>query len=225
MAVIEGGVSGALAGVGAEAASPLHVVNLPVSVGAGGAYRLGAVSGTMAVSLAANSEIFQFRYVTAASRLALVYKVSFSAGALVAATAAALANIRMCVARSWTAAGSGGTRINLTGNNCKLRTSYATSEVNDAGISTTAALTAGTKTLDTTDISNLANTFLTGAITVATQGMLFPETDLFNAADAGYHPLVLANQEGFILRNGTVFPAGATWSFAVKVSWLEVPAF
>lgn len=226
MAVIEGGVSGALAGVGAENASPLHTVRFPVSLGSGGAYRIGATSGTMAVSLAAGAEIFQFRYVTAASRLALVYKVSISAGANVAATAAAIVALKMTIARAWTAAGSGGSRITLTGNNAKLRTSLATSEVNDAGVATTAGLTAGTKTLDTTDIGGVAQGIITGAITVAPLFPLFPQTNLFDADGEGQYPLVLANQEGFVIRNGAiVFPAGMTWNFNVNVLWLEVPAF
>jgi hypothetical protein len=225
MAVIEGGVSAALAGVGAEAASPMHMVRYPVSVGAGGAYRLGTVSGTMAAALAANAEIFQFRYVTAASRVALVYKVSIAAGANVAAGAAAITSFRMTAARSWTAAGTGGTRLNLTGDNVNLRTSYTTSEVNDAGISTTAGLTAGTKTLDTTDLSSVSIGIGTGAITTGVALSLLPLTNLFDADGEGQHPLVLANQEGFIIRSGIIFPITMTWAFSVNVLWLEVPAF
>jgi hypothetical protein len=226
MAVIEGGVSAALAGVGAEAMSPLHTLRANIPVGAGGAYRIGPTSGVMAVSLGANTELFQFRYVTAASRIALVYKVSISAGAQVAASTAALISLKLTAARAWTAAGTGGTRITLTGNNAKLRTSYATSEVNDAGISTTAGLTAGTKTLDTTDMGGISIGIGTGAITTGVQLTLLPKTPLFDADGEGQHPIVCANQEGFIIRNGAVaWPAGMTWHFTVEVLWLEVPAF
>lgn len=226
MAVIEGGVSGSLTGVGAEAASALHTIRFPVAHGAGGFYRVGATSGTMAVSLGANSEIFQFRYVTAASRIALVYKVSISAGANVAATGAALLAFRLTAARGWTAAGSGGTRLTLTGDNVNLRTSHAASEVNDAGISTTAALTAGTKTLDTTDLGSISFGIGTGAITTALPLSFMPQTALFDADGEGQHPFVCANQEGFVIRTGAnAFPAGMTWSFSVNVLWAEVPAF
>ena len=226
MAVIEGGVSAALVGVGAEAASPLHTVRMPVSYGAGGWYRMGMTSGTMAAALGANSEIFQFRYVTAASRIALVYKVSISAGLNVAATAAGLIAFRMTAARAWTAAGSGGTRATLTGDNVNLRTSMATSEVNDAGISSTAALTAGTKTLDTTDMGAISTGIGTGAITVSAGLPIIANTALFDADGEGQHPLVLANQEGFVIRVGAnAFPATMTWSFSVNVLWAEVPAF
>lgn len=226
MAVLEGGVSAALAGVGAEAASPLHTIRFPVSHGSGGFFRLGATSTTMAAALAANSEIFQFRYVTAASRVALVYKISISAGANLAATAAALIAFRAVIARGWTAAGSGGTRINLTGDNVNLRTSMSTSEVNDAGIATTAALTVGTKTLDTTDIGAISMGIGTGAITTSLSLPIIPVTPLFDADGEGQHPIVLANQEGFVVRSGAnAFPATMTWSFSINVLWAEVPAF
>lgn len=226
MATIEGGVSGSLAGVGAEAANPLHTVRYPVAYGSGGWYRAGMSSGTMAAALGANSEVFQFRYVTAASRIAIVYKVSLSAGANAAAGGAALIAFRMTAARSWTAAGSGGTRATLTTDNVNLRTSMATSEVNDMGISSTAALTAGTKTLDATDLSAIAVGIGTGAITVGTTLPILTQTALFDADGEGQHPLVLANQEGFVIRTGAnAFPATMTWNLCVNVLWGEVPAF
>lgn len=225
MAVLEGGVSGSLAGVGAEAASPLHMTRYPVPYGSGGSYRIGMLSGTIAAALAANSEVFQFRYVTAASRIALVTKVEISAALNLAATAAGLVGFRMTAARSWTAAGTGGTRAVLTGNNAKLRTSMATSEVADAGISSTGALTAGTKTLDGVDLGSVSTSILTGAITVATNGVFLPPTKLFDSDGEGQHPLVLANQEGFVIRSNIIFPATATWQLGVNVFWAEVPAF
>lgn len=226
MAVIEGGVSGALAGVGAEAASAQHTIRFPVAHGAGGFYRVGETSGTMAAALAANAEIFQFRYVTAASRIALVYKVSISAGANLAATAAGLVSLKLTQARAWTGAGTGGTRISLAGDNVNLRTSYATPEVNDIGISTTAALTAGTKTLDTANTGAVSLGIGTGAITTAVNLNLLDQVPLFDADGEGQHPIVLANQEGFVIRNGaTAWPATMTWNFSVNVLWGEVPAF
>ena len=226
MAVIECGVSGALAGVGAESMSPMHTLRAPIPVGSGGAYRAGLTSGTMAASLAANAEIFQFRYVTAASRLGLVYKVSISAAANVAATAAALLSFKMAAARGWTGAGSAGTRVTFTGNNNKLRTSLATSEVNDVGISTTTGLGAGTKTIDAQDLGGVGFAVSTAAITTQVDLNLVPKTALLDADGEGQYPLVCANQEGFIIRNGAnAWPAGMTWHFSVEVLWLEVPAF
>lgn len=206
---------------------PQHVASGPLQVGAGGAYRLSMQSGTMAVSLGANAELFQFRFVTAAARVCLVHGISISAGRNVAATTAALLAFRATIARGWTAAGTGGARAVLTGNLQKLSTGHQTSEVNDAGISTTAALTAGTKTLDTQDIGSVAFAVLTGAITVGVDGNIVPKTNLVGNFVGGLAwPLVLANQEGFVIRTGAnAFPAGMTWSFGVDVAWSEVDGF
>ena len=60
MAVIEGGVSGALQGVGAESASAAHVQLKPIAHGALGHYRT-AVRIASTTAQAANSRIFEIR--------------------------------------------------------------------------------------------------------------------------------------------------------------------
>jgi hypothetical protein len=225
MAIQIQGNGGVVAEVDGTTFRAIRVTARPVNYGALGMYRLGATSGTIAAALAANSELFQFRWPDA-SNLALVYKVNISAGLNVAATAAGLVSLVMTAARTWTAAGSGGTRLTLTGNNCKLRTSMGTTLVNDAGIATTGALTAGTKTLDATNLAAVAFAILTGAITTVVSGTILPPTDLFASGTEGDHPLVLAQNEGFVIRNGaTAFPASATWHLGVNVLWAEAAAF
>lgn len=221
------GSSGVLAEVDGTTYRAWRATLRPLDPGAGGHYSLSMASGTMAVSLGAGAEIFQWRYVTAAARVAVVYYCAISAGPNVAATTAVLQAFLMTAARSWTVAGSGGSRAVLTGNNAKLRTSYSTSEVSDSGISTTAALTTGTKTLDVQNIGSVAFGVGTGAITTATNLLLVPKTTLFNPTQQGCHPLVCANQEGFVVRLGGIagMPAGMTWTFSVDVRWAEVPTF
>lgn len=183
----------------------------------------------MAAALAANAEIFQWRWDNG-TNLGLVWKVSISAGGpQIAATGAVLTwSLMMAAARAWTGIGTGGTRAVLTGNISKLRTSMGTSLVNDAGISTTAGLTAGTKTIDhaTTNMGSVTGSFLTGAITTQTNANMLSQTNLFDADGEGQCPLICAQNEGFILRNGTVaFPAAATWVFSVNCLWAEATAF
>ncbi len=206
--------------------SPQHVTSGPLPIGTGGAYRLSMVSGTMAAALGANSEIFQFRYTTAVGRVCLVHGISISAGANVAATAAAITSLRATIARAWTVAGSGGTRATMINSNQKLRTAHATSEVADIGCATTGALTVGTKTLDAQDIGSVALGLGTGAITTAVNLNLCQKTNLLgDFAGSQAFPLVLANQEGFVIRTGIVFPATMTWNFSVDVAWSEVQSF
>lgn len=207
---------------------PMHTTPGPLPVGAGGAYRLSMTSGTIAASLGANSELFQFRYVTAASRVALVYGITVAAAEIVSQAVSTIVNqsIRATVARGWSGVGSGGTRATMTTNQAKLRTSHATSEVNDIGMATTAALTAGTKTLDTQDLGSTVTANQTGATVADGSRTLFPQTNLLGEFAGGLgFPLVLANQEGFVVRTGAAMPATMTWNLIVSVLWSEVDGF
>jgi len=205
--------------------TPQQVVPGPVPVGAGGSYRLAIASGTMAAALGANSEVFQFRYVTGAARVALVHSIIVSAAQDVAAGAAALLALRATVARAYTVAGSGGGALTLTGNNNKLRSGHATCEA-QARVATTAALVAGTQVLDAQDIALVAYNALTGAITTAPSMPLLPKTVLFGSVDQPMAaPLILGHEEGFVLRTLAANPAGMTWHFGVEVAWSEVDAF
>jgi len=225
MAIQIQGNGGVVAEVDGTTFRALRVTARPINYGALGMYRSGAISGTMAAGLAGAAEVFQWRW-SDGTNLGIVYAVSISAGANVAATAAAIVGFAMTAARSWTVIGSSGTRLTLTGNNSKLRTSMGTSLVNDAGISTTTGLTAGTKTLDANNLGAVALGIGTGALTVSPNFNLLPDTWLFNAFNEGHHPLVLAQNEGFVVRNGAVaWPATMTWNFAVNVAWAEALAF
>lgn len=224
MAIQIQGQDGTVAGVRGTTFRAQAVETMPPDYGSLGIYRLGMTSGTMAAALAANSEIFQFRWPDA-TRLALIHRVSISAGANVAATAAALLSFRLTAARSWTVAGSGGTRATLTGNNAKLRTSMGTSLVNDAGISTTGLLTAGTKTLDGIDLASISYGIGTGAITTSLPLNIIPDTTLFSSELGSGHPIVLAQNEGFVIRTGIINPLTMTWAFSVNVVWSEVTTY
>jgi hypothetical protein len=145
----------------------------------------------------------------------------------VAASAAALNSFNLTAARAWTGAGTGGTRYTMTGNNAKLRTSMGTSLINDTGISTTAALGAGTKTLDTTNLGSIAYGIGTGAITTSLDLRILNAGDgiLLDADGEGYQPFVAAQNEGVVIRSGIIGPAGMTWNFAVQSVWAEAAAF
>ena len=198
----------------------------PVDHGSFGHYRIGMTTGTIAAALAANGELFQFRW-TDASRLCIVQKVLISAGANVAATAAGLVNLDLVVARGWSAAGTGGTAATITGNNQKVRTAMGTTLLGEARCATTAALGAGTKTLDSQSIGNVFIGIGTGAITTSHKLQLIDKIDLMEIdADMSIHPVVLAQNEGLVIKNGaTVWPAAMTWGFSVTVVWAEVAAY
>lgn len=203
----------------------LRVTNRPLDVGSLGHYRLSMASGTIAAALAANGELFQFRW-TDATRLAVIHKIMISAGANAAATAAGLVTLEAAVARSFTAAGTGGATATITGNNQKTRTSMGTTLLGEARMATTAALGAGTKTLDSQGIGNVTFGIGTGAITTAVNLNLLDKIDLLEMDANQAHPLVLAQNEGFVIKNGaTAWPATLTWALGVSVVWAELAAF
>lgn len=208
--------------------TPQHVSAGPIPVGNGGAYRLSMTSGTIAASLGANSELFQFRYTTSNSRVALIHGISVSA-AMIATPAASTTpvniSLRATLARAWTADGTGGTAATMTGNNQKLRTSHATAE---AGLrmATTAALGAGTKTLDAQDIGSVVAGIYFDLAAGDVANILIPYSNLMGefAGSLGF-PIVLAHQEGFVIRSGAALPATMTWNMTCSVLWSEVDAF
>lgn len=203
----------------------MRVRNAPLDVGALGHYRLSMASGTLPAALAANAELFQFRW-TDATRLAAIQKIMISAGANVAATVAGLVTLEATVARGWSAAGTGGGVATLTGNNQKIRTSMGTTLLGEARMASTAALGAGTKTLDTQGIGNITRGIGTGAITVAPNLSLIDRTDLLEQDGIEQHPLILAQNEGFVIKNGaTAWPASMTWALGVSVVWAEIAAY
>lgn len=232
MPVIEGTIAvqspGELAGVGAQIASPLHAYRCPIALNhlysaqKGGMYKIGAISGAINPGIGADSELFQFRYVPTTNRIAVIHSIKISAGSSTASSGGNLTFLAVFFVRQWTVAGSGGTRINLTGNNCKLRTAFPTSEVNDAGITSGAALTIGTRVVgDGSEISTLALGFGTALVTSSVVRPMF-DANLFREIQA---PIILGSQEGFIIQTGQIFTPSLPWHLGVEVTWSELPNF
>lgn len=191
--------------------------SVPMTIGPTllGSYCMGANTGTMAAGLAGGSPIFSFRY--GAANLAIIRRVSMEADDITTAFVAGAGKMDMFAARSFTASDSAGTAGTLTGNNGKLRTSFATTGISDFRISSTATLTAGTRTLDA---QPLASTEF--SVSTSIDAQLLPTTDLFRS-NVGESPFVLAQNEGFVVQ--ATVPGTGTWVASVRVCWDEVSAF
>lgn len=207
-------------------------IQLQSSEGIQPGYSVSVTTGTVGAGAGALSEIFQFRWSSTTKR-ALIHLVEleqfaslgtgFTAGSFL---------FNLTVARSWSAAGTGGNTVTITGNNQKMRTTDATTAVQEIRYSSTAALGAGTKTLDSAPIAstfgkanNVANTQF---IPASAAGLIGGGRGvvLFNAAETdGGQPVVLtctaAGAETGIVVRATV-PATGTWEASVKVRWSEV---
>src|ERR1041385_4202669 len=146
-----GGTSGALADVDTNTKAlktRLHPTDVL------GSYQLEAVSGSMAAGLGAAATVYSCRWGDA-SKLMLLRRLAMDARVLGTAFTAGATLFELMVARSFTASDSSGTSLTLTGNNQKRRTSFATSVITDARISSTAALGLGTRTKDAQALCNI----------------------------------------------------------------------
>lgn len=185
----------------------------------GGSFSLSAITGIMAAGIAGASEVVQFRWVST-THLALIKRVRITAGVLGTAFTAGTVLFDLTAARAWTAAGTGGGAATLTTNQAKRRTSMQTSQLGTTGevrIATTAALGAGTKTLDTMPLRSV----ITGVANTAFIPMLAGNDGLLFEANSGDYPLVLAASEGFVIR--TTVPATGTWTAHIGIDWEELP--
>jgi len=208
--IVVGKISGQ--GQDVQADSSALVALKPFNPGALGQYKMALKSGLMAAGLGAGSPIAAFRY--GGANIATVRRILFSAGVNTTGFALGAAQFDLYAARSFTASDSGGTAATLTGNNGKLRTAYATTGLADFRVSSTATLTAGTRTLDAQQLESMVR-----SMSVSTsQDIVNPETEFFKALP-GDQRLILATNEGFVIQ--ATVPATGTWNFTVGVEWDE----
>lgn len=224
MAIQIAGNGGSVAEVDGTEHRAMRVSARPIDHQSLGHYTYGGFTGIIPAALAANSEIFQFRW-SDATRLAVITEVKISAVVSTTMFAAGVpVQIDLIKSTGWNVAGTGGTAPTL-GTGGKLRTSMSSSLVaaGDLRIATTAALGAGTKTLES---AALATVVAAGPITgILNGGIIAPGTMMFRSEIGdGQHPLVLAQNEGFSIRSVAV-PATGTWTAAVTVSWAEVSTY
>lgn len=196
-----------------------------------GVYSVAMTTNTYA-GLAANKELMSMRWGDA-TRLCVILKVQVNVMTTVAASTAGITERQLIVARSWTVSDSNGTAVSFTGNNQKRRTSMGSSLVTDMRFGS--AITAGTRTLDALPISaavawsplNMTGITIGGVGGVATSaansvagGM--DGVSLLDATNGTESPIVLAQNEGIIVRLGAIEPSGATQQTIINITWAEV---
>lgn len=218
------GAGSVVAEVGGSTFRALNVQTKPIEHGSLGHYSWGALSGIIPAALTANSEILQFRW-SDATRFCVIRKIRISACVTTTMFAAGVpVQLDLLKASSWSAVGTGGTRPSVAAL-LKKRVNMGSSVLgaNDIGVATTAALGAGTKTLEGTPMQAMV---APGPITGSLNGQIIaPGTIFFQSEVAdGEHPLVLHQNEGFVIRSVAV-PATGTWQFACQVDWAEVTAY
>ena len=221
MAIQLQGNGGTVAEIDGSNFRALRTTLRPADHGSLGHYSYGGFTGILPAALAANSEIFQFRW-TDATRLCVINEIRFSACVTTTFFVAGVpVQLDMIKSTAWSAAGSGGTAVSPAAL-LKKRTSMGSSLVasGDIRIATTAALGAGTKTLEGASLAALA----AFGPTAAPGTIIAPGTPLWTNLPGEEHPLVLAQNEGFSIRSVAV-PGTGTWQAAVQIDWAELGAY
>jgi hypothetical protein len=187
----------------------------PIDVGALGSYAITVKSGVMAAGLAGDSPVLAFRWApTTTGALALIRRIKFSAWNLGTGFTAGNFVFNFFMARAFSAQDTGGGAVTLTTNNAKLRTAYATTQA-AIQASTTATLSAGTRTKDANSFRTLAGVIANAAFSA----MLPEQTEVFRQ-QPGEQPIVLATSEGFVIE--ATVPATGTWTWGCAIDWDEI---
>jgi len=213
------GNNGVVAEVDGTTFRAQKVTARPVEHGAFGQYRL-ATTVALVVSQAANGTLFSFRWANA-TNLCLIQRIRLSVMQTAAATATIMPSFEVVTARAFSISDSAGTALTLTTNSFKKRTSMGTTLVTDIRKGSLAAgLTVGTRVLDADPILQLATQ---QAVTTPLSSLYVGEIDYIAGAA---HPLVLATNEGFIVRGPSiVFGLAGTANLVVEVEWAEVASY
>ena len=198
-----------------------RVVSCPIDGAGQGHYVLAASTGSIGAGAGSNSELFHFRWTSTGVLCKILFVKLTGLRASTAFTAGDI-DISLSIARSWTAAGTGGTFPTLTGNNQKLDTDFASTLMGGQRLATTAALGVGTKTLDAQPVGQIL-THSSGGFSSATPiigSIYLPTTELFRASISdGQAPITLANNEGVVIR--ATVPATGVWTLGFVIGWCE----
>ncbi len=214
MAKIEDGASGAiLAGVDAGNRA-LRVSPRPLD--GFGHYRFAAATGPLA-GLAANSEVFQFRW-TDAQAVALLQFLRIRCTQLTAFSAPQELCLEAIASSSFTAPGTAGAQWLPTAQSFKKRSIMPQSRVNELRIATNTALGAGSRSLAPTPL--LCHFGWAGG---AGQTVIDSTLDLTSSALE--YPLVLHQNEGIAVRLGQLgMGSVGTVRISVELAWAEIAA-
>jgi hypothetical protein len=185
--------------------------------GATGEFSVGILTGALVATIAAGSPLVAFR--NNGSGIILL-KAFFISSVIVTTTitASIATALDLVVARSYSAIDTGGTTIDLSGNNQKVRTSLASSNA-QIRAATTGAMTPGTRTLDALALAR--QDYVTGTVA---PGLSLGRTELLRT-DSHESPIVLAASEGVILRQLLAGPVTGAYQVGVQIEWSEVASY
>lgn len=221
MAVIEGGVSGSLAGVGVETGSAQHVTSKPTPYGSLGHYRTShrcALVNTQA----ANSRLFELQNASA-TNLIIIDALRIFWMQTANHTAAIEDSLDKYKCTSFTVVDTTNT---VTPVISKMRSSMPSAGAVVRGLTVagnSAGMTGGTLTKDTNPLKQVPMWLLAAIPTAGPPPQQI--LDYVHQPVNGEHPLVLVQNEGFIIENRVLLGAAAGSAFYIDVEWTEATAY
>jgi len=180
----------------------------------GGHYRMAAVTGLTTV-IAAAGGIFSVRWTDTSLRF-ILQRLQISAVITTAFGTAQEISVDLAKLINYSVADSGGTSMLPIGTQYKKKTTMADSVINDARVSTTAALTNGTATAQAA-MSSTIMPFILNAVGSSAGGVLY---DTRPGEEA---PLEIAQNEGFRVRLAFTMGATGVVRWQLIMDWAEVP--
>ena len=192
-----------------------------ISRSSGGQYVISATSGLLTLVAAQTStagHVAAFRNGSATLK-AVINRIQCKWWTTTGFTAAQEVGMGLIMARSYTAAHTGGTAATLTTNNGKKNVDHLTIPTDfDFRIGDTGALTAGTHTLDAQNFAEAGSQELADGASVVKKAFEL------NYEPAAGRQLVLGQNEGIILRNRILGGAAGVWRNAMLVEFELVDA-
>ncbi len=186
----------------------------------GGHYFYDQQSGVIAGAVAANAPLFAWRWAPTSALYCAVLRVIVNVVST-AISSPTYTDLEIIRATSFTSMDTGGTSPTLTNGITRAFTSMMSASQMLAAnimIANTGALSAGTRTLDAAGCGYVQY-FNSAANNVS--GLL----KLFDCTEHGKHPLVLASNEGFIIRTIKGWASSNSQVLGVTVDWCETPCW
>jgi hypothetical protein len=189
----------------------------------GGHYSLNAYSGSITAAQTAAGVLYAVRWVSS-TKLLVLKSLRVAQNITTAYTTLSPIDVELVLARSFTSQySSGATAIAPGAYSNKARDGMAPSEfVNNSGgisVTTTAAMTTATNTLDTYPYSYAAPPVAGFALGSAGVMILYDQTQF------GKHPLVFNNNQGFVIRYANTTGATGVSKLGITMEWAEVAAY
>lgn len=183
----------------------------------GGHYAVDVLSGVIAGAVSGNAPLFAFRW-TQTSFNCVIERIVVNAVST-AISSPTYTDLELIKATNWTAMDTTGNNPSTPFSRMNTATMSASLQANtNILIANTAAISAGTRTLDGAGMGyvqyfNAAANNLSGPL------------ELYHCRDHGKHPLILDNNEGFVIRTPKGWASSNSQLLGVTVEWVETPTY